>query len=107
VLIQLLALKRVILQEILTELQLMEEKIHFRHAPPSLTFDKTSERVTVSPDFVTLFKESQKEDFPHLLTGDESWLFFEDPHDEILVLRQRKFQGGFDKRSIPKRPYFD
>jgi hypothetical protein len=59
------------------------EKFNLRWVPHSLDDTQKAERGSLSADLVTVLKENQKTGFGNIITGDESWFYFEYAHQSV------------------------
>jgi hypothetical protein len=64
---------------------LHSKQFNLRWAPHSLDDTPKAERVSLSADLVRVLKENQKTGFRNILTGDESWFYFEYPNQSVWV----------------------
>jgi hypothetical protein len=56
------------------------KKFNLRWVPHSLSADQKAERVSVSREMLTILESEKCHDFDTILTGDESWFYFEYPY---------------------------
>jgi hypothetical protein len=59
------------------------KKFNLRWVPHSLDDSQKAERVSLSADLLKILLEDQETFFANVLTGDESWFYFEYPHESI------------------------
>jgi hypothetical protein len=70
---------------------LQVKKFNLRWVPHSLHERQKAERVSLSKDFLRILKENQKTGFANVVTGDESWFYFEYPHQSVWALPEMRF----------------
>jgi hypothetical protein len=62
---------------------LQVKKFNLRSVPHSLDDAQKAERVSLSTGLWRVLKENQKTDFANIIAGDESWFYFEYPHQSV------------------------
>jgi histone-lysine N-methyltransferase SETMAR len=58
-------------------------KRNLRWVPHSLTIEQKKSRVELSKQLLKILRNEESSEFRHLLTGDESWLYYSYPHDSM------------------------
>jgi hypothetical protein len=56
-------------------------KSYIRWLPHSLTENEAQGRVIFSKELLQVLCHAKETNFEHLLTGDESWFYYEHPYD--------------------------
>jgi hypothetical protein len=64
---------------------LQVKKFNLRWVPHSLADAQKSEWVSLSTDILKILKENQETGFVNIITGDESWFYFEYLHQSVWV----------------------
>jgi histone-lysine N-methyltransferase SETMAR len=59
------------------------QKFNLRWIPHSLDDPHKTERVSLSRDLLTVLKKDQRKGFAQVITGDESWFYFDSLHQSI------------------------
>jgi histone-lysine N-methyltransferase SETMAR len=62
---------------------LQVKKFNLRWVPHFLDDAQKAERVSLSTDILKILKENQKTRSINIITGDESWFYFEYPHQSV------------------------
>jgi hypothetical protein len=78
-------------------------KYYLRWVPHSMTGNEAQCRVTFSEEPLEVVRHAKETNFEHLLTGDESWFYYEYPHDSAWTPPRATLPTRTSKKIQTKR----
>jgi hypothetical protein len=78
-------------------------KSYLRWVPHSMTGNEAQCQITFSEELLEVVRHAKETNFEHLLTGDESWFYYEYPHDSAWVPSRATLPTRTSKRIQTKK----
>jgi hypothetical protein len=82
------------------------QKFNLRWVAHSLGDAERAECFSLSTDLLRILQENQKTGFAHLMTDDESWFYFEYPHQSVGVPSRDEVPERIKQKLSRKAPNF-